>query len=40
MIPSYCGDPATTPYELDFAFLDEIGFSVRPAAVRAQPETL
>ena len=39
MILSYCGDPVTTPHELDFAFLDDIGFSVRPASVRAEPET-
>ncbi len=38
-ILSYCGDPVTTPHELDFALLDDIGFSVRPASVRNEPET-
>ena len=39
MLMSYCGDPVTTPHELDLAFLDDIGFSVRPASVRDEPET-
>lgn len=38
-ILSYCGDPVTTPHELDFALLADIGFSVRPASVRDDPET-
>ena len=38
-ILSYCGDPVTTPHELDFALLEDIGFSVRPASVRDEPET-
>ena len=36
---SYCGDPVTTPHELDFAVLSDIGYSVRPASVRNTPET-
>ena len=39
MIMSYCSDGKTTPDDLDFAFLADIGFSVRPGSVRDKPET-
>lgn len=38
-VNSYCGAPVTTPDELDFALLADLGYSVRPASVRNTPET-